>query len=439
MANAVASEEVRTPPDRADNIIEREKEALREMKTAINALVVLTARVKAEGVKMKVDTIANAFDRVLKMRCELQAEARARICAADHLMSVSVVKITDRVGALETKIMDGLVRATADKADQGRFPATAVATATVPPPSQAVETQRWVEVARRNRGRSARTATAATVATNQTNAAAARGARTPRARPMALSVRLDGEDFPALLKTVRRKVDPGVTGDSIAKIRKTLAGDLLIEINGGSTAADVVKTEVMRSLGPEAKVRKLEDTATVEIRDLDAETTREEVIEEARKYDAEARLVNLRPVYGGTQTAVVALSTSVARKLCSTGRLRIGLVFTRVRSVELPERCFKCLAFGHTRRVCEGVERGDCCWRCGETGHKSRDCGAGTEAAATFQAVLASEARRNRTWTGPRGSGTELEMEHGKLGQDGAETEVRGDAMNSNNDQNTSN
>lgn len=69
----------------------------------------------------------------------------------------------------------------------------------------------------------------------------------------------DKVHFPELLKTVRSKVDPRVTGDSITKTRRTLKGELLIEISGGSDTMSTVKAEVERSLGPGATVRRLED------------------------------------------------------------------------------------------------------------------------------------------------------------------------------------
>lgn len=286
-----------------------------------------------------------------------------------------------------------------------------------------------MEVAKRGRRRSITTVTATAAATNRTKDTAARVTRTPRVRPVALSVKMDGEEFPALLKTVRQKVDPGVTGDSIAKLRRTMAGDLLIEINGGTSAAEVMRAEVQRSLGPAARVRKLEEKAPVEIRDIDTEATKEEVLEAVASLDQDARLVSLRLAYGGAQTAVVALSSTAARRLCSVGRLRVGLVFARVRSVELPDRCYKCLAFGHTRRNCGGIERGDCCWRCGGEGHKARDCGADSEAAAAFQAVLADSARQHKTVVESRRVGVHPRIAHDRAEQDGATNEDRGATM----------
>lgn len=65
-------------------------------------------------------------------------------------------------------------------------------------------------------------------------------AKLPRSRPLAFMVKKDGEEFSELLKTVRSKVDPEVTGNAISRLRKSKNGDLLIVINGGNESAEVV-------------------------------------------------------------------------------------------------------------------------------------------------------------------------------------------------------
>lgn len=158
MASVSDNGEVQIPPDRADNIIEREKDALREIKTAINALVAMMGKSKSEGVKAKVEVIAVAFDKMVKLRGELQAEARARIRAAEHVISVAVDKIADRVEALGDKITDGLEQVNGKLADQGTIPAitASAATAAIPPPFHWVTSNsgwRWRKGAGEDRSR----------------------------------------------------------------------------------------------------------------------------------------------------------------------------------------------------------------------------------------------------------------------------------------------
>lgn len=119
-------------------------------------------------------------------------------------------------------------------------------------------------------------------------------------------------------------------------------------------AAETVRNEVARSLGPATKVRRMKNEAPIEIRDLDEETTREEVLGavSAMSEGNAAWLVSLRRAYGDAKTAVVVVSAVVAKQICAVGQLRVGLVYARVRHMELPPRCHRCLAFGYMVRDC---------------------------------------------------------------------------------------
>lgn len=217
--------------------------------------------------------------------------------------------------------------------------------------------------------------------------------RPPRLRPAAIVVSNDNAHFPELLKTVSENVNPLVTGDSITRMRHTFKGELLIEVSGGSEVMSTVKAEVEWSLGPGATDKRLEDMFLVELRDLDEKTTSEEVRDAAATNCSSdnVRVVNIRKTFGGIQATVVMLPAAAARKLCAVGRLRVGLVYARVRPLDLPTRCFKCHSFGHMARECSGDDRGSRCWRCGEAGHFSSACVAPREKAATYRATLAGQ------------------------------------------------
>lgn len=229
------------------------------MNEAIEGLKSLMGKVKTEGVKEGVERVAACFNKIAKVRGDLRAEYQAKMDAADRESNVAGTKIVDRVQALEDKVMDVLDQV-ADKLVVQDAVFSKLAKSTAPPPPPSVE-QPWAEVVRRSRGRQTKPVV--------TPVARAGTVKTPRARPLALTVKLAGEDFPALLKTVRRIVDPGVTGNSINRLKRANAGDLLVEINGGNDSAEMVRAELMHSLGPEARVRKLGNSTAVEIRDLD--------------------------------------------------------------------------------------------------------------------------------------------------------------------------
>lgn len=137
-------------------------------------------------------------------------------------------------------------------------------------------------------------------------------------------------------------------------------------------------------------MKRLNDESPIVIRDLDEVVTKEEVLEAVTEahVDAEARLVSLKKVYGGAQTAVMMLQTAAAKKLCAAGRLRVGPAFTRVRPIELLVRCARCLESGHVAWECKGVDRSTCCWRCRVAGHFNRNCDVSTKTAAALRATL---------------------------------------------------
>jgi len=219
-----------------------------------------------------------------------------------------------------------------------------------------------------------------------------------RSRPLAVIVSKENDSFPELLKTLRSKVDSEKTGTMISKLRETRNGNLLMEINGGAEAAEIVRREVARSLGPEASVRKTENVFKVELRDLDGMTTSEEIIlainREADTAAEEVKVLRTWNTYGGSKAAVILAPKDVAEKLLKAGRLRVGLVYCRIRESETKERCFKCLGYGHLSRECKGVDRSKCCRRCGVADHFAKDCSANQDQMLEFKKIMASEGSR---------------------------------------------
>lgn len=223
----------------------------------------------------------------------------------------------------------------------------------------------------------------------------------PRSRPSAILV--DGaslEEFPALVQRIRKGVDKGAIGSKVVGMRQARSGGLLIEVRGDAAQVDAIRAEVARSAGSGVAVNALVRKATLEIRDLDQWTSREEVLDAVAAASGVApdslKVLSLRARFGATQVAVVSVPATVVAKLVSDGRLIVGLVSCRLRVLEDRQRCFRCLSFGHTAASCSGPDRSSCCWSCGSGEHKAADCD-GTPAVRTaFAGRLAGKGEESK-------------------------------------------
>lgn len=438
------------PENRLTKLMKREVEVIAEFKTSMERLKALMPRVKTEGIRDCVDELGALSEMLYKSRDEVRSEYRSLVAGekarADTLVTENKVldrvatseaiiigaldaiskrldahdatingltmdgaaqelktqaesamrtaafspsKVAERIDLMEDKFMGVLDLVQTKLAEQDG--AHAKQTVAFPQRLDAETPTSWTEVVKKPR--KARGMGEPRPELSEPHKQA-RTVKPQRLRPMAVIVAQGKEQFPELLKTIRQKVDPVVTGTSISRLRQTKTGNLLVEINGGSEKAEIVRAEIERSLGPNTSVRLADDSRPIEIRDLDGLTTKEEVLKAIADScgPSGAKLVSLRIAYGGAQTAVILLSAAMAKRLCDAGRLRVGLVYARVRPTELPNRCFRCHAFGHIARECAGVDRTTCCWRCGEPGHQSRACTATLQVAKSYRDELSNAA-----------------------------------------------
>lgn len=182
----------------------------------------------------------------------------------------------------------------------------------------------------------------------------------PKRKP-AIIVRRGNDTFPELLRTVKSNARTEVTGKNISKIRETRNGSLLIEVSGNEEDVERVKGEIARAMGPKESIRSSKQRNLVELRDLDVLTDGEEITSSVTQaYDLktdEIRVINIRKTFDGSQAATILLPLEIANKLIGVGRLKIGLVYCRVKAGTRRVRCYRCLAFGHEARICIGPDR----------------------------------------------------------------------------------
>ncbi|XP_060860572.1 uncharacterized protein LOC132942118 [Metopolophium dirhodum] len=171
-------------------------------------------------------------------------------------------------------------------------------------------------------------------------------------------------------------------------MRQTRDGSLLLELPKGAsstTAARNLVSAMSNRLGQAiGKVHQLGIQVEVEVLDIDAAATGQEVLEALRnaipgqddptsKVDRDAISdVRIWGTRSGQQIATAKMPKHLASAIT---RVPIGWTMCRVRPRTLaPTRCFRCHAFGHNTRDCKAADRTGACWRCGVIGHAMKDC-----------------------------------------------------------------
>lgn len=202
----------------------------------------------------------------------------------------------------------------------------------------------------------------------------------PRERSEAVIIRpAEGHSFADVLKNLRENIKPEETEVAVRSIRKTKTGAILLELDKGGKKNDFCDA-IKGTLKDAADVRDVRPKVTVEIRDLDLFSTKEEVhsaIEEATDLQGEDIIVHLTEADNREQRrAFVSIPAASANTLMRTQRVKIGWTRCRVRYREEVKRCYRCFAAGHMQWDCDGPDRKGTgvCIRCGEKGHKLKEC-----------------------------------------------------------------
>lgn len=183
--------------------------------------------------------------------------------------------------------------------------------------------------------------------------------------------------YAELLKNVKDNVDIQKAGIQVRSIRKTLKGDLLLEVEGGQIKATELKEAIEEKVDNEVHITNY--GTVLHVLDIDATTTIKDVengINSAvgHRNTEFVKVKALRPSRDGNQIATVHTTRNVAKLLLNAKRVKIGWVNCRVKERIKISRCFKCLEFGHLAAECKGPDRSNICINCNQPGHKAKDC-----------------------------------------------------------------
>ena len=188
-----------------------------------------------------------------------------------------------------------------------------------------------------------------------------------------------GKTFADILSTVRSTVEPEKCGVELRSVRRTRAGEVLLELKKGAADNRAAYSEALKAaVGSTSSVRELVPKVVQEIRDLDSYSTKEEIMEALRRdlkeYDGVLHIGTTRPNDRQQCMAIVTVEETAAATLMQTARIKNGWINCRIRRRAVVPRCFRCLGFGHHGSGCRGPDRSRLCFRCGAEGHKAAAC-----------------------------------------------------------------
>lgn len=220
--------------------------------------------------------------------------------------------------------------------------------------------------------------------------------RASKQRPDALLIKpTSGKTYADVLGEIRQKVKPEEKGAVIKSLRKTRAGDLLVELGDSSGTKAEFGADLQSILGANASVRILEPKSTLEVRDLDELTTEEEVstaVKSVLGEPSEMKIFVSKANSRGQKMAILTLGARDGRKLLAEGLIKVGWVRCRVREKLVAPRCYKCLGFNHIANRCKGPDRSNMCYKCGGQNHRANVCSSAESCVLCTEAGLKNDA-----------------------------------------------
>ncbi|KOC58651.1 hypothetical protein WH47_05396, partial [Habropoda laboriosa] len=207
--------------------------------------------------------------------------------------------------------------------------------------------------------------------------------RPPKSAAVTLTVAKDGpETYAGVLATARANIRLEELGIPEVRPRRARTGGLILEVTGPEreAKAEALAKRLQEILQDRARVAHPTKCGELRVSGLDESVKAEEVALAIATFGGcsveGVRTGTIRSSPNGLGTLWVRCPLMVARKLATTGRIRVGWISARVEALRArPLQCYRCLEVGHTQQRCTaGVDRSGRCYRCGDSAHRAGQC-----------------------------------------------------------------
>jgi hypothetical protein len=206
-----------------------------------------------------------------------------------------------------------------------------------------------------------------------------RGTKVPRMRSRPEAILVKVEEGKQWLQVYREMMVAKEVLKESRGIRRTRAGDILVELKVGSGAKALVE-KFNELIGDKVRARPMQDKVSVEIKEIEPLVSREEIVEPLVgelevKDGGEVGVKTMRRAPWCTQSAIVVLPKVYVDKGGESIRIRTGLTIATLRVLPGVVKCYRCHLFGHTANKCSVVSPDkEICRKCGERDHTIAVC-----------------------------------------------------------------
>ncbi|KYB29499.1 hypothetical protein TcasGA2_TC032967 [Tribolium castaneum] len=199
----------------------------------------------------------------------------------------------------------------------------------------------------------------------------------------------DEQTYASMLKRLKGEINVEEIGVTVKGVYETSDGRIKINLTEkGKGNCEKFRTAIEEKLGNKAEAKITMARKELIITGIDKETTEEEVRLAIQQHYTEKTAcpedTQVRSFHSNErtnkQTATVLVPETEALHLLQKRKVIIGWTMCRIVEKLRPERCHRCLKYGHRAKECKekagenNTEKGGRCLKCGRWGHHAKAC-----------------------------------------------------------------